>query len=211
MNAQIRSAKSLLGTYLNAAVGISGLAATADAAIVQLDVTTISGTNAGLSIVQGTSVSLSTLGSELTGGLRIRNQYFGNTGLAGDSGASIAVQGAANASPTNFAGNALIDADATFTENKYQAIFKVGSTVSPDFGSGSYMGFKSANGHYGWLEVTWDSASGNFEILSGAFEDVAGVGIRAGAVSAVPEPAGVLGTLGLLSAGTFLRRRKLAD
>lgn len=210
MNVQTRSARSLLGTYVNAAVGISGLAATADAAIVQLDVTSISGTNAGVANGTSTSVSLSSLGSELSGSLQIKNQFFGYVGLHGGDGASIAVEGTVPARPTDFAANALIDANTTFTTGKYPALFKTGSSFSPDFGPGSYMGFKSGNGHYGWLEVTWDSASGNFEILSGAYEDVAGVGIQAGAVAAVPEPTGALGTLGLLSAGMFLRRRKLA-
>jgi len=58
--------------------------------------------------------------------------------------------------------------------------------------------------------VTWDAVNDNFEILSGAYEVVAGVAIQAGAVAAVPEPASARSTLGLLSGGMFFRRRKLA-
>ena len=80
---------------------------------------------------------------------------------------------------------------------------------SAAFGPGSYLGFRSANGYSGRLEVTWPPTL-MFEILSGAFEGVTGVGIEAGAVAAVPEPTGALGTLGLLPAGMFIRRRKRA-
>jgi hypothetical protein len=81
--------------------------------------------------------------------------------------------------------------------------------TSPNFGAGSFLGFCSG-GQYGWLEVTWNSSTQVFEILGGAFEAVAGVGIEAGAVAVVPEPASVLGTIGLLAGGAFVRRRKMA-
>lgn len=105
----------------------------------------------------------------------------------------------------------MIDGGANFYGYNVNSLFLYdGDNTSPNFGSDSFMGFRSSNGHYGWLEVTWDYTTGDFEILGGAFEDVAGVGIEAGAVAAVPEPASVLGTLGLLSAGAFVRRRKVA-
>lgn len=48
-------------------------------------------------------------------------------------------------------------------------------------------------------------------MISGAINTTAGESIQAGqTVAAVPEPAGVLGTLGLLAGGTFFRRRKQA-
>ena len=71
------------------------------------------------------------------------------------------------------------------------------------------MGFRSGNGHYGYLEVTWTSATDTFQILSGAYESVAGVGITAGAAP-VPEPSTAVLSLGALAAGAFIRRRKQA-
>jgi hypothetical protein len=80
---------------------------------------------------------------------------------------------------------------------------------APDFGPGSYIGFRSANNHYGYLEVTWTSATNTFEVLSGAYESQPGVGIRAGA-AAIPEPSSAALSLGALAAGVFVRRRKQA-
>ena len=202
-----------LGSYLAATIGIGGLAATAEAAVVQLDVSSISGVNAGL-VPGGTkAVSLVSLGSDLEGNLAFYHQNVPKystdqlTGLFATGGAMIAA-GTGATSPTNFAARALIGSDAPFSTTKYNTLFVSGSHVSPDFGPDSFIGFKSADGHYGWLEVTWDSAGGNFEVLGGAYQDVAGATILAG--TAVPEPAGMLGTLGLLAGGTFFRRRKQA-
>ena len=61
--------------------------------------------------------------------------------------------------------------------------------------------------HFGWVRVDVDNAAGTFLVKDWAYEDVAGVGIAAGAV---PEP----GALSLLAAGaagvTMMRRRKQA-
>jgi len=203
-----------LASYL-AAAGIGGLAATAEAAVVQLDVTSISGVNAGLAPRGSKTVSLESLGLNSGGDLTLHYQFKAKyetdptlTGLSA-TGAAMIAAGTGATSPTNFSAGTLIGSDAPFTSTKYNTLFVHGSNVSPDFGPDSFIGFKSADGHYGWLEVTWDSSTGNFEILDGAYENVAGVAIQAG-VSAVPEPAGALGTLGLLAGGVFVRRRKQA-
>jgi hypothetical protein len=77
------------------------------------------------------------------------------------------------------------------------------------------MGFKTAQGNLGWLEVTWDSVSEVFEIYSGAYESVAGVPILAGdtvgGTSAVPEPGQVASSLLLLAlgaAGVAIQRQR---
>jgi hypothetical protein len=96
------------------------------------------------------------------------------------------------------------------------SFFKVvdanGSYSSPNFGPGSYMGFKTAQGNYGWLEVTWDGT--NFEILSGAYETDPGDTIYAGqgaGPAAVPEP-GTWAAAALLAGGAaFARWRKRRD
>jgi hypothetical protein len=76
------------------------------------------------------------------------------------------------------------------------------------------MGFRTAQNNYGWLEVTWDSASKDFQIFSGAYEDQVGVAIRAGdgaGPAAVPEP-GTWAAAALLAGGAaFVRWRKRRD
>ncbi len=81
------------------------------------------------------------------------------------------------------------------------------------FGPGSYFAMRVYNGSdwlYGYLEVTWDSTTNEFNILSGAYESTAGVGILAGATAgggAVPMPgAAGLAACGLL--GLSRRRRR---
>lgn len=232
-----RAHSDRLGSYLAAAVGASTLAATSDAAIVNLDLSAWSGPNAGLASDAEGSISLQGLDARLTGTLHTFNaKLFGNniyTGLAG-SGVEIVNSDYTYARPTRFNAGSTIDGDASyFLISHSYAVFRLedrgyyypshtsndtfydgywynGYTyTSPNFGADSFLGFRS-NGHYGWLEVTWNSSTQVFEILGGAFEDVAGVGIEAGAVASVPEPASVLGTIGLLAGGVFVRRRKLA-
>jgi hypothetical protein len=210
-----RTTPERLGSYLTAAVGIGTLAGTADAAVVNLNVSSISAVNGGVVPGNMASVSLSSLGGVgLTGDLFIMNIYDGYfTGIAGS--VSFAVNDVNGyAVPHKFSAGQQIDASANWTSGVDPAsVFAyTGSPKSPDFGPGSFMGFRSLNGRYGWLEVTWVGAAEEFYILSGAYEDVAGVGILAGAgaVSAIPEPTSVLGTMGLLASGLMIRRRKLA-
>jgi hypothetical protein len=119
------------------------------------------------------------------------------------------------ATPTNFSSGATIDGTSSFSGDAGYTAFRYYSDVSPAFGAGSYMGFKTDQGNYGWLEVTWDPDAEEFEILSGAYESVAGVAIAAGdtgggGVSAIPETSSVLGLAGLVAGSAFLRRRKAA-
>ena len=72
-----------------------------------------------------------------------------------------------------------------------------------------YLGFVTEFGNKGWLQVAFNSATGLFSYDGGAVA-TAGEELTAGEIAAVPEPASVLGTLGLLSAGMFVRRRRLA-
>ena len=197
-----------LGTYLTITVGAGTLAGTADAAIVNLDIgpsgLDIGGVNGG--VVGGVKKTI----SPFPGGGKL-NLYHdvGYKGLGGDNNLRFAYNGSW-ASPRKFAANAVIDNSADWTGSYKYTVFQYGAYESPDFGPNSFMGFETANGNYGWLEVTWDSATYNFEILSGAYEDLPGVAIQAGAMAAVPEPASVLGTIGLLAGGAFVRRRKVA-
>ena len=216
-----------LGSYLTAVVGAGALTATSEAAIVNLDLSAFAGPNAGLPSPGGVLVDLSTLDARLVGNIYLLNSAPADgdhlwTGLLATN-MSISYDSGQLASPRNFSTGAyIIEGISAYFGEPLQALFRVedlgdwdgeswsGGSIynSPDFGPGSFLGFRSNNGHYGWLEVTWDSTTQVFELLGGAFEDVAGVGIEAGAVAAVPEPSGVLGTMGVLAAGAFVRRRR---
>lgn len=211
-----------LGAYLAAGLGASTVATpVADAAIVNLNIGpsgfNIGGVNAGLSL--GGSNFKSNFPDSLQGILFLANQYYvyglGNaTGLALVYGGYFATDSNAAARPTRFALNAPINGSSRFADDVSTgaSFFKVESYSAPNFGPGSYMGFISGQGNYGWLEVTWDGT--NFEILSGAYETDPGDTIYAGqgaGPAAVPEP-GTWAAAALLAGGAaFARWRKRRD
>jgi len=219
-----------LGIYLSGIGGFSALATTSDAAIVVLDVSSISGPNAGLASSSKSNVPLSTLDPGLDGTIGLWNDagdpktgpYY--TGITGSSGATIAVNPFPFvASPRNFSAGELIGPAAAFTADEGWSAFQVrtagyfdyygyvyypGSLYqSPDFLAGAFIGFRDANARHGWLEVTWDSASQTFEIMAGAYESDPGVGILAGTV---PEPSRMLLLVLGIGAACGVRRRKQA-
>ncbi len=129
------------------------------------------------------------------------------TGLEGVFGLEFA-NGGAEATPVNFAAGQTIGPAANFSEADSFSLFRYSfngnATTSPDFGAGSFMGFRATTDatdyFYGWLEVTWSGGSGEFSILSGAYESLANTAIAAGATSsAVPEPSQITATLLLLA------------
>jgi hypothetical protein len=121
------------------------------------------------------------------------------------------------ATPTNFLYNATIGSSANWTVSG-PSIFQYNTYVSPNFETGSYMGFKTFEGNYGWLEVTWNSSTPQFEILGAAYESDVGVAIKAGdtgSAAAVPEidPSGLASALSLVMGSAAMleqRRRKRA-
>jgi hypothetical protein len=118
--------------------------------------------------------------------LYLYNNYFAvATGLEG-AGVMFAAGGSA-ATPVNFAPNAVIGNGINLFSGS-ESYFRSFSASSPDFGPGSYMGFMTYGGNYGWLEVTWTASSGQFQILSGAYESEPLVSILAGAGGAAPIP-----------------------
>lgn len=132
-------------------------------------------------------------------------------GLIPQNGLGFAT-GASGASPVKFSLNASIDSSSSYNTSGQESAFRrPGGVVSPDFGAGSYMGFKTSQGNYGWLEVTWTASSSQFQILSGAYESTPNVAILAGAgpgPAAVPEP-GTWAAAALLVGGAgFMRWRK---
>jgi hypothetical protein len=73
------------------------------------------------------------------------------------------------------------------------------------------MGFQffggAGNWYYGYLEVTWNSSTNTFQILSGAYESTANAGILAGA-TAVPGAGLSAMALMALGGGAFRRRSR---
>jgi hypothetical protein len=222
MNKQARSRKSTakqsarLGAYFAAGVGASMAAtSTSEAAIVNINIGpsgfNIGGPNAGLGSGGFSQVSdFPTVGAgAMSGMLGLANGYndiyWGFLGILG-----LNFAGASIASPTNFAFNDPIDAGSDFSAEF--ALFRFdpveGTPVSaPPFGPGSYIGFRTPDFQYGWLEVLWNGTD-EWEILSGAYEDQVGVSIPAGATAPIPEP-GTWAALAVLAGGAaFARWRK---
>ncbi len=191
-----------LGAYLAAGLGVGAvMSTTAEAGVVTLDVSAFGGVNGG--IADGTFSSFSfTPGG---GDLYITNNYGGTFGLDGYDGLLFASAGT-DASPTQLAFGDAIGPSLNFNDTIDASYFQAGGSVSPNFGPGSYMAFQDKQGRYGYLEVTWDGTITQFQVLSGAYESVAGTPITAGAqpLVVVPEPSTLsllaLGVSGLLAA-----------
>jgi len=224
-NRSLKQNSNRLAAYLATGIG-AGLVATpvADAAIVTIDITdtgfNLDGPNAGL--ILGSSPSSYTFKENfpISGGgaifaANIIDPPASPKGIGGRMGLSFAA-GSAFASPVKFTPTQSIDSSANWTREGWpSSYFSFLSYESPDFGSGSYMGFKTAQGNYGWLEVTWAGATDTFQIYSGAYESVANVAIAAGdtggGTSAVPEPGQVASSLLLLAlgaAGVAIQRQR---
>jgi hypothetical protein len=204
------SAARLTG-YLAAGVG-AGIVGTApaEAGIVQIDIGptgfNLGGINGGVTAESYNVVNNFPLAS--AGQLSLSNGYNNFWGLSVGGGLALAAS-TTDVSPTNFTAGQTIGGSTAFQTSEYRTTFRAGpSTASPNFGAGSYMGFRTAQNNYGWLEVTWNSTSNQFQILSGAYESTAGTPINAGAV---PEPTTITmtGVAALaLGAGAIRRARK---
>lgn len=207
------STKRLAG-YLTAGIcgGVLGTSSS-DAAIVAIDVSGMSGNNAGLAAGQLQEFI------NLTGGLRLTAAnahvfYDGAPGqiiatglggvLATGTNRSYLGWNSGYANPAAFAYGTTIDsaAPANWMNEVILTGFYVNYLGAPTTSSAftttpSYMAlrfnaaFDSGNPqyHYGYLEVTWDSANKQFQVLSGAYNDVLDQPILAGATP-VPEPSG---------------------
>ena len=204
-----------LSSYFAAGFGVAtGLLATApaEAAVVSIDIGpsgfNIAGLNAGLGYNSTaiTNFPFASAGTLNLYGLGGSNQW----GLAGIVGLEFAVNSSSPVSPRNFSLGSTVDGSALFQTAVVTSVFRYGYgsfTSAPDFGPGSYLGFKTAQDNYGWLEVTWSNTANSWEILSGAYESVPNTGIGV----PVPEPVAVsLASVAALAMGgaAILRLRK---
>ena len=221
----IKQNSNRLAAYLATGIG-AGIVATpvADAAIVTIDLTStgfdLDGVNAGLpnpGDAYRNNFPLTGGGGIVAMNLNIPEQT--QMGLIGVAGLRFAA-GYYKGTPVNFTLNQSIGSSVDWSNGAMNSVFYLAfpgyiPRKSPDFGSGSYMGFKTLQGNYGWLEVTWAGATDAFQVYSGAYESVAGVAILAGdtggGTSAVPEPGQVASSLLLLAlgaAGVAIQRQR---
>ena len=216
-----KTSPSRLGTYLATAVGSCGLATSADAAIVNIDISPMSGVNGGVPSDSNTSF-IWTPGGRLE--IYNRDNYFGldaDSLYVSDGNGTrfyLAINGG-DASPKNLGAGDPIDGNLSFSKDENETLFLYYSSISPNFGANSYMAFKVEDiasdvlqaTYYGWIEVTWNSAKREFAVLSAAYESTPDTAILAGAAAPVPEPStGALAALVLGGAalGVARRRRK---
>ena len=84
--------------------------------------------------------------------------------------------------------------------------FKSSDRTVSDFGPNSFLGFKTAAGRYGYIEVLWTASTNTFKLVSAAYESDVGVAIQTpSGGGAVPEPASGA-VVALLMGGTALRQ-----
>lgn len=202
--------RARLEAYLAVGVSSLGLASSASAGVISINVDAIKGANAGLS-AGGYKDHVFGPGT-----LRLVKDRYYKTGLYPlSSNMFIAYTPYTLAAPTKFLAGESVDSSFVFGQSYNMTPFKAGPFKSQDFQANNYIGFKSQVGDdlfYGYIEVTWDFASETFEIISAAYEDSPNVAIQTpsgggggGGGGEVPEPAsGAIAAL--LMGGTALRQ-----
>jgi len=219
-----------LAAYLAAGVGASLVGTpNAEAAVVAINLTNVGGqnitaVNAGLS--SGGSLSIANwLGPGTGGTIKLFNDanVSGDVfwGLSGGGGLEFATSSFAN--PVNFGVGTSIGPTtvASFSSDApasaFRWVYSSNTYNSPNFGAGSFMGFRFGSlgsFNYGYLEVTWNSTTSTWQILSGAYESTVNTAILAGATpvpaptAAVPAPSAL--ALLALGGGAFRRARARA-
>lgn len=207
---------SRLAAYLAIGLVSGALATNTEAAVIPIDVSSFSGVNGG--VASGQWIIVPDWPTNGAGGLLISNGFIQTLGMTLQDGASLAANGG-DATPVKFGPGALIDSttggDQGWGAGLFQAVFAYNSQSAPDFGPGSYLGFQDWLGRCGYIEVTWNATSRQFQILSAAYESVVGVGMTTPSGAAVPEPdSNTLAGAAMLAMGSVAmlerRRRKRA-
>ena len=208
---------SRLCAYLAIGLSIGALATTTEAAVIPIDVTGISGINGG--VASGGYSTVSDWPTAGAGTLYVFNGLTGAVGLSIGGGSFGLAADIGDATPKKFGAGALIDSTtggaSSYSSGYYQTSFVTPSNSAPDFGPDSFLGFRDNFGRYGYIEVTWSATSGQFQVLSAAYESVAGVGITTPSGAVVPEPdSNTLAGTAMLAMGSVAmlgrRRRKRA-
>lgn len=207
----VRSRRDRLKTYLATGLGACGVATSAEAGVVSININSpnISGPNAG--VASGSRISINNWPIAGNLNLIIFNGYDGLIGLDGFGYLRFAINGSF-ASPKNFTTGSQIGSSEDWSQSSSRTAFKYTTYVSPAFGPNSFMGmrFSTNSGtdwYYGWVKVTWNGTD-TFEILAAAYEDTPNTPILAGNTGgggAVPEPASGA-VVALLMGGTALRQ-----
>jgi hypothetical protein len=216
--AQRAGSRHRLEAYLAAGLGSCGLASSAQAGVVTIDLT-----KAGSNQVDITGVN----GGADPGSFIIANEFFlpGNAdalfvsngalsfyGLFGANGLEFG-SGGSTASPQAFMPGDIIGGSTLTVWTPYANVssFKAFSEESAAFGPSTYMAMRSTVGtdfYYGWIEVTWDPNTDQFQLISAAYEDTPNTAILAGDTSGgpapIPEPASSA-VVALLMGGAALR------
>lgn len=235
-NARRRAAASVAAASIGA--GILGTAP-AEAAVVLVDVSGISGINAGLAPGNSTNLTITAAnGNSIVLPIvnRPTNSNYDAIGFdfhgAGNSGLiaygdyqRTGVTYPKAATPNAFSAGTVIDSSVFANSD---SVFGSGPTfreyyggtayVSPDI-TNKYLAFRTntagtgTDPNYGWINVTWNSSTLEFQILGAAYESDAGVAIQTPsgpAPVAVPGPAPLLGLAAMVNGARAIRRRRAA-
>jgi hypothetical protein len=203
------SFKSFRWVAFFALLGASFPGATAKAAVVSIDLTGYTGDNAGLPVSGFGEISpfvASPTRLAMFNQLTLAGSLY--TGLTMDGGSSgIATTGSSlNDSPLKFGAGATIDGSVYYSNVSSPSAFKTTYRTVGDFGPSSYIGFRTAAGQYGYIEVTWTASTSTFRMISAAYESDAGVAIQTPSAP-VPEPASAMIASLFLGGAAFKRWR----
>ncbi len=205
--------RARLEAYLAAGVGAIGVATSAEAGVISIDLTGKTGDNMG--VAPGSSQNFYDVLPNNQRLIGFNGGGYGTlTGISIQNGGGIAANiGNAFGQPVKFGPGATIDSSSIFYTSTLPTAFKSNFRTAPDFGPNSFLGFQTAAGQYGYFEVLWTASTNTFKLVSAAYESDPGVAIQTpGGSGAVPEPAsGAIAAL--LMGGTALRqwRKKRRD
>lgn len=198
--------RTRLGAYLATGVGAIGMGTSADAGVISVDLTGFTGDNMGASN-GGFSFCYAIPGVDLFAA----NGWLGYTGVTVNNGAGVGGilatgQFGTLYEPINVGPGVTIDASSgVFADTLKATLFKSPYRTVSDFGPNSFLGFKTASGRYGYIEVLWTASTNTFKLVSAAYESDAGVAIQTPGGAPVPEPASGA-VVALLMGGTALRQ-----